>query len=163
MGRYYSSHHEIISLYLTYLEDINTYNSYIKEICQLLLNKNEHQTKEEMQHKFLFVIEAQKTSDQLYEFYHNRYFFNSVRNFIYLPTFLSVDVDEFKDLKKSIKKINKKLVESTQHNISQTISKICITETSINYNDKYDRLSVMKTMKTEQNEKVDKDKSCVIS
>lgn len=46
-----------------------------------------------MNHFFLFITEAQKTSDRLYEFFYNRYYYKEVKNLIDMPKFLTIQTD----------------------------------------------------------------------
>lgn len=73
MGRYYLAHKELLALFIKYLEDLIIYNSFIKKTSSLALNSIKEADQEEVKHFFLFVTEAQKTSDRLYEFFYNRY------------------------------------------------------------------------------------------
>jgi hypothetical protein len=62
----------MLSLFMKYLEDLIVYNSFIKKASSLALNSIKEADQEEVKHFFLFVTEAQKTSDRLYEFFYNR-------------------------------------------------------------------------------------------
>jgi len=66
MGRYYLNYNEILSLFLMYLKDLTIYNSYIKQTVQLSIKTIRQADQELLKHHFLFVTEAQKTSDRLY-------------------------------------------------------------------------------------------------
>ena len=77
--------------------------------------------------------EAQKISDRLYEFYHNRYYYKTIRNMITFPTFLQIDVKDYKKMKMQTKQIDKNLVKlvklskydnrfSTEGNVNKTFS-----------------------------------------
>jgi hypothetical protein len=39
------------------------------------------------------VTESQKTSDRLYEFFYNRYYYSQIKKAILMPTFLSIHND----------------------------------------------------------------------
>lgn len=58
----------------------------------------------------MYVTEAQKTSDRLYEFYHNRYYYKTVRNIISFPSFLNLDNKDFNRVKTETKHIDRNLV-----------------------------------------------------
>lgn len=45
---------------------------------------------EETKHIFLYINEAQQLSDKLFEFYHNFYYFKTLRNMLTFPTFLEI-------------------------------------------------------------------------
>jgi hypothetical protein len=45
-----------------------------------------------MKHHFLFIIEAQKCSDRLYEFYHNRYYYHKIKKTGIIPSFMIINV-----------------------------------------------------------------------
>lgn len=76
-----------------YLSDLAVYNSFIKELSRLSLKNFQSASQEEIKHHFLFVTESQKTSDRLYEFFYNRYYYSQVKKLILMPTFLSIHVD----------------------------------------------------------------------
>lgn len=74
MGRYYLPHKELLALFIKYLEDLIVYNAFIKRVTALSVRNVKGAGSEEVKHHFLFVTEAQKTSDRLYEFFYNRYY-----------------------------------------------------------------------------------------
>ena len=76
MGRYYLEHKELLSLFIKYLEDLLVYNTFIKQLTNISLSLIKDSGSEELKHHFLFVTEAQKTSDRLYEFFYNRYYYS---------------------------------------------------------------------------------------
>ena len=41
MGRYYIDHKEVLSLFMMYLDDLNVYNSFIKNIARVLVRDPE--------------------------------------------------------------------------------------------------------------------------
>jgi hypothetical protein len=107
MGRYYLDHQEVISLYMMYLNDLIVYNSFIKEISKMSMRSIKVSTGEEMKHYFLFITEAQKSSDRLYEFFYNRYYYSIVKKLIMMPTFLTIQNEDFHELAQYVKKQDK--------------------------------------------------------
>lgn len=57
----------------------------------------------------MYLTESQKTSDRLYEFYYNRYYYSKVKKLITMPTFLTIENDDFERVVKEIKKVDKEL------------------------------------------------------
>ncbi len=90
MGRYYLQHEEIINLFIMYLDDLTIYNNYTKKLAKLLTKSINFIKEEQIKHCFLYLTESQKTSDQLYEFYYNRYYYTKVKRLIAMPTFLTI-------------------------------------------------------------------------
>ncbi len=76
-----------------YPNDMIVYNSFIKELSKLSVKTIKNSTSEEIRHHFLFVNESQKTSDRLYEFFYNRYYYSQVKKIILMPTFLNIHND----------------------------------------------------------------------
>lgn len=56
------------------------------------------------------MTEAQKTSDRFYEFFYNRYYYDRIKKMIILPTFLTIDNNDYKELVDYVKKIDRNLV-----------------------------------------------------
>ena len=110
MGRYYIEQEEILNLFIMYLDDLTIYNDYTKKLAKLLTKTVKHIKEEEIKHCFLYLTESQKTSDRLYEFYYNRYYYSKVKKLICMPTFLTIDSDDFDRVIKEIKKVDKELV-----------------------------------------------------
>ena len=90
MGRYYVEHEEILNLFIMYLDDLTIYNDYTKKLAKLLTKTVNYIKEEEIKHCFLYLTESQKTSDRLYEFYYNRYYYAKVKRLITMPTFLTI-------------------------------------------------------------------------
>ena len=105
MGRYHSDFNEIINMYLQFLQDLDYYNIFMKKSIKILLQDDkirkmskkdlleEMQDSSEIQetkHAYLYINEAQKISDRLYEFYHNRYYYKTIRQIISFPSFLII-------------------------------------------------------------------------
>ena len=82
MERYYREQDKILDLILMYLDDLTIYNDFIKKTTKVLTKKIEEMKDKEVKHCFLFITESQKTSDRLYEFYYNRYYYDRVRRLI---------------------------------------------------------------------------------
>lgn len=82
MGRYYIDHREILNLFVMYLNDIIIFNDYIKFVTNRSVKAIGESQKDLLSHHFLFITEAQKTSDRLYEFFYNRYYYQEVRMLI---------------------------------------------------------------------------------
>lgn len=95
----------------------------------------------------MYVTEAQKTSDRLYEFYHNRYYYKTVRNIISFPSFLNLDNKDFNRVKTETKHIDRNLVrlvkqssfESSHHGTR------CSTEPSLNRTVSFDMKALTET------------------
>ena len=68
------------------------------------------QSKEEIQHNFLFMTEVQKTSDRLYEFFFNRYYYPHIKDTIFFPTFLNVSNEDFEGLRRRVRMMDKSLL-----------------------------------------------------
>jgi hypothetical protein len=80
MGRYFPEREEMLNVFIMYIHDLIVYNKFIKNIVDLSLNQLVSScTPETMKHHYLFITEAQKTSDRLYEFFYNRYYYRRVR------------------------------------------------------------------------------------
>lgn len=73
------------------LQDMNIYNSFIKEFIKISIKRHKELEPDMMKHYFLFINEAQKSSDQLYEFYHNRYYYKKIKKMDIIPTFMILD------------------------------------------------------------------------
>ena len=69
-----------------------------------------HKEAEETKHIFLYINEAQKTSDRLYEFYYNRYYYKKARALITFPTFLNIESKDYNRVKSAAKRVDKNLV-----------------------------------------------------
>jgi len=85
-----------------YLRDINVLYSRLKEIVELLLSNPSTIEKPQLAHAFAFINETLKTSDQLYEFYYNRYYYKAMRDFSY-PNFYKLDYRKYKNFVKHLK------------------------------------------------------------
>jgi dTDP-4-amino-4,6-dideoxygalactose transaminase len=90
-----------------YLDDLTIYNDYTKKLAKSLTKSIKSIKEEQIKHCFLYLTESQKTSDRLYEFYYNRYYYTKVKRLISMPTFLSIDNDDFDRVIKEIKKVDK--------------------------------------------------------
>ncbi len=51
---------------MMYLSDLVVYNTYVKKLTSHSLKQIKEMNKEEVKHNFLFITEAQKSSDRLY-------------------------------------------------------------------------------------------------
>lgn len=87
-----------------FLQDLIIYNSFIKKLSKIITQDKDSLTEDEVRHYFLFITEAQNTSDQLYEYFHNRYYFKRVRKIIDFPEHLSFEVNQYKEISKMVKK-----------------------------------------------------------
>jgi len=64
-----------------------------------------------MKHYYLFITEAQKSSDRLYEFFYNVYYYNKVKLMVIMPTFLEIRNEDFALLAQHMKKHDKELFQ----------------------------------------------------
>ncbi len=82
-------------MFIMYLDDLTIYNDYTKKLAKLMTKAINYVKEDEIKHCFLYLTESQKTSDRLYEFYYNRYYYSKVKKLISMPTFLTIDNDDF--------------------------------------------------------------------
>lgn len=138
-------------MYMQLLQDMDYFNIFIKTSIKTLIkdfNIKKNSTNnvlsniddipckeeaEEIKHCFLYINEAQKSSDRLYEFYHNRYYYKTLRSIISFPSFLQIDNTDYNRMKSKTKKFDKDLVRlvkeskydrlnETEPNINRTVS-----------------------------------------
>ena len=96
------------------------------------------------------MTEAQKTSDRLYEFFYNRYYYNEVKGMISMPSFLTIHSDEYKDLASHVRKRDKELlmlVKKSKFESNHGRSYSCAAKTSRTEEEE----SLSQTMKSENN------------
>lgn len=85
-----------------YLRDTNVLYGRLKDTVDELLTTSAKIDKSQLSHAFAFINEALKTSDQLYEFYYNRYYYKAMRQFSY-PHFYKLDYRRYKTFVKHLK------------------------------------------------------------
>jgi len=90
MGRYYFEREEILKLFVMLLQDMNIYNAFIKDFIKISIRRHKDLDPAMMKHYYLFITEAQKSSDRLYEFYHNRYYYKKIKKMDIIPTFMTL-------------------------------------------------------------------------
>ena len=99
-----------------FLSDLNVFNQFIKEFIKMSIKKQNEISLETLKHHFLFITQAQKSSDRLYQFYHCRYFYYRIKKLSIIPSFLSLKNEEYKDLVKLVKSYDKELVYKVRTN-----------------------------------------------
>lgn len=92
----------MLDLFKMYLRDTNVLYARLKDIVEILLSSPSTIEKAQLVHAFAFLNETLKTSDQLYEFYYNRYYYKAMRDFSY-PTFYKLDYRRYKSFVKHLK------------------------------------------------------------
>ena len=113
-------------MFLILLQDLDYFNLYVKKTVRKFIFIKEsspkkdidrfesievdHKEAEETKHIFLYINEAQKTSDRLYEFYYNRYYYKKARSLVTFPTFLNIESKDYNRVKSATKKIDRNLV-----------------------------------------------------
>lgn len=121
-----------------YLDDLTIYSDYIKKLSKCLTKSIKDIKEDQIKHCFLYLTESQKTSDRLYEFYYNRYYYTKVKKLISMPTFLVIDNVDFEGVVKEIKKVDRELVTivkeskySEDYKMNNTHT--CTTEPDMHY------------------------------
>lgn len=105
VGRYYPKLTVMCQLFGMYAKDIKTLHRQLERVIDRILFYYSELSNEMLRHSFVFLVEVQKTFDRLQEFFHNRYFYQSVD--VAFPQVRPVDPLKYKQLVRYIKATDK--------------------------------------------------------
>lgn len=105
IGRYYPKLTVMCQLFMMYIKDVEAFYTHLQRTIDGIFACYRSLTNEMLRHSFVFIVEVQKTLDQLQEFLNNRYFYKHVG--AQLPHIQQIDRAKYKELVRYIRSVDR--------------------------------------------------------